>query len=54
MDWKNVKKWKNRGSKYIRHLNISTLTQPKIAKYVHLLNLLKHTGTGHQIFETFT
>ena len=54
MDWKNAKKLKSRETKFIRRLKIATLTQPNTAKYVHLPNLLKCTGSAYQIFEHFT
>ena len=51
MDWKNAKKLKSRETKFIRRLKIATLNT---AKYVHLPNLLKCTGSAYQIFEHFT
>ena len=54
MDRKNVSKLKSWESKFIRQLKIAILTQPNTAKYVNLPNLLKRTGTGYQMFETFT
>ena len=54
MEQKNVQRLKSGESGFIRQLKIATLTEPSTEKYVHTPSLVKRTGTGCQIFESFT